>query len=129
MKSQARVWLESAGDDLTVVAEIIHRDELTHMVAFHCQQAIEKSFKAVLEEHEQTPPRTHDLIMLHSHTQDYARLDVELDLLIQLNELYTDSRYPVESGLLPAGKPPIEIAQRMYRLARNIRETVKQHLR
>ena len=41
MKSQAKVWLESAGDELTVVAEIIHRDELTHMVAFHCQQAID----------------------------------------------------------------------------------------
>ena len=40
MKSQAKVWLESASDDLSVVAEIIHRDELTHIVAVHCQQAV-----------------------------------------------------------------------------------------
>ena len=129
MKSQARVWLESASDDLSVVAEIIHRDELTHMVAFHCQQAIEKSFKAVLEQYDQTPPRTHDLIMLHSYTQNHIGLEVESDLLIQLNELYTDSRYPAASGMLPTGKPPIEIAQKMYRLARNIRDTTERYLR
>lgn len=129
MKRQAKVWLESASDDLSVVAEVIHRDDLTHMVAFHCQQAIEKTFKAVLEQYDQTPPRTHDLIMLHSSTQNYIRLEVESDLLIQLNELYTDSRYPEASGLLPAGKPPIEIAQRMYRVARNIRETTERYLR
>lgn len=129
MKSQAKAWLELASDDLSVVAEVIHRDDLTHMVAFHCQQAIEKSFKAVLEQYDQTPPRTHDLIMLHSDIQNHIRLEVEADLLVQLNELYTDSRYPEASGLLPAGKPPIEVAQGMYRLARNILGTIEQRLR
>ncbi len=33
MRRQAK--LESARDDLGVVEELIHRDELTHMVAFH----------------------------------------------------------------------------------------------
>ena len=81
MRRQAKAWLESARDALGVVEEIIHRDELTRMVAFHCQQAIEKSFKAVLEEHEQTAARIHDLIMLHSQTQKYIRLEIESDLL------------------------------------------------
>ena len=45
MKRQAKAWLDSARDDLGVVEEIINRDDLTHMVAFHCQQAVEKSFK------------------------------------------------------------------------------------
>ena len=40
MTSQTKVWLESAGDDLTVVEEIIHRDDLTHIVAVHCQQTV-----------------------------------------------------------------------------------------
>ena len=35
MRRQAEAWLESARDDLGVIEEIIHRDELTHMVAFH----------------------------------------------------------------------------------------------
>ncbi len=46
MRSQAKAWLDSARDDLRVAEEIIDKDELTHMVAFHCQQAMEKSFKA-----------------------------------------------------------------------------------
>ena len=66
MKRQAKAWLDSARDDLGVVEEIINRDDLTHMVAFHCQQAVEKSFKAVLEEHGQTAPRVHDLITLRN---------------------------------------------------------------
>ena len=129
MRNQAKAWLESASDDLAVVKEIIYRDELTHMVAFHCQQSIEKSFKAVLEEYEQTPPRTHDLIMLHSQTRKYIRIDVEIDLMIQLNELYFDSRYPVEPGLLRGARPPIDIAQRMYQLARHVQESIEQSLR
>ena len=36
MKKQAKAWLDSARDDLGVVEEIVNRDDLTHMVAFHC---------------------------------------------------------------------------------------------
>ena len=61
MRRRTKAWLDSARDDLEVAEEIINRDDLTHMVAFHCQQAIEKSFKAVLEEHVQIVPRVHDL--------------------------------------------------------------------
>jgi HEPN domain-containing protein len=36
-------WLKSANDDLMLVSSIIENAELTHMVAFHCQQAVEKA--------------------------------------------------------------------------------------
>ena len=77
MKKQAKAWLASARDDLGVVKEIINRDDLTHMVAFHCQQAVEKSFKAVLEEYEQAVPRVHDLITLRYQIEKYISLEVE----------------------------------------------------
>ena len=126
MKKQAKAWLDSARDDLGVVEEIINRDDLTHMVAFHCQQAVEKSFKAVLEEYEQAVPRVHDLITLRHQIEKYVRLEVESDLLNQLNELYIDARYPSDFGLLPGGKPPKELAQKMHHLARKICETIEQ---
>ena len=88
MRRQAKAWMDSARDDLGVVEEIIDREDLTHMAAFHCQQAIEKSFKAVLEEYEQTVPRIHDLITLLNKVEKYVRLMVKVDLLNQLNELY-----------------------------------------
>ena len=48
MKSTTSAWLVAAKDDLLLVEQICQNEELTHMVAFHAQQAIEKSFKAVL---------------------------------------------------------------------------------
>ena len=128
MKRQAKAWLDSARDDLGVVEEIINRDDLTHMVAFHSQQAIEKSFKAVLEEYEQIVPRIHDLITLRTQTEKYIKLEIESDILNQLNELYTDARYPTDFGLLPGGKPPRELSQKMYHLARKICETIEQSM-
>ena len=42
-------WLKSARDDLSLVEHILLDEHLTHLAAFHAQQAIEKSFKALLE--------------------------------------------------------------------------------
>ena len=128
MRRQAKAWLDSACDDLGVVEEIINRDDLTHMAAFHCQQSIEKSFKAVLEEFEQTVPRVHDLNTLRNQVEKYVRLQVESDLLSQINELYVDARYPSDLGLLPGGKPPQELAREMYHLAGMIYEMIKQSM-
>ena len=128
MRSQAKAWLDSARDDLRVVEQIIGQDELTHMAAFHCQQAIEKSFKAVLEEYEQSVEKIHDLITLHSQTEKYLNLKIESDLLNQLNRHYIDARYPSDLGLLPGGKPPKELSKKMYRLARRICETIEQSM-
>jgi len=43
MRETTREWLSRAKDDLDVIAEIINKQHLTNMVAFHAQQAIEKS--------------------------------------------------------------------------------------
>ncbi|MCY4082167.1 MAG: HEPN domain-containing protein [Caldilineaceae bacterium] len=124
MRRQTEAWLASARDDLRVVEEILDNEDLTHMVAFHCQQAVEKSFKAVLEEYDQIVPRTHDLITLRTLTEKQIRVTVEPDILIQMNDLYLDSRYPSDFGLLPGGKPPQDMAQQMYVSACKIHESI-----
>ena len=126
MRKQVKAWLEMARDDLEVAQEIIDREHLTHMVAFHCQQAIEKSFKAILEEHEQSAPRVHDLITLRNQIKKYIELELDSDLLFQLNELYVDARYPSDMGLLPSGKPPVELSRQMCDFARSIWEQIEQ---
>lgn len=124
MRRQTKAWLDSARDDLRVVEEILDNEDLTHMVAFHCQQSIEKSFKAVLEEYEQIVPRIHDLITLRTQAEKHIRLTAESALLHQLNELYMDARYPSDLGLLPGGKPPQKLAREMYNSAREICESI-----
>jgi HEPN domain-containing protein len=62
MKKQAESWLKAARSDLIVIEEIVDREDVAHMVAFHSQQAIEKSYKAALEEHDQVIPKTHNIM-------------------------------------------------------------------
>jgi len=51
MKAVAKEWLIAAYDDLKVIGHLSGDDGLTHMVAFHAQQAVEKGLKAIMEEH------------------------------------------------------------------------------
>ncbi len=128
MRRPAKIWLESACDDLEVAEEIIDREDLTHMVAFHCQQAIEKSLKAVLEENEQVVPRIHDLITLLSSTEEYIELEIDSKLLTLINESYIDARYPPDIGMVPGNRPTIETSREMYFLARRIWERTKRRI-
>ncbi len=84
MKNVTSEWLRSADDDLQVIREIIDNVALTHMVAFHAQQAIEKSFKAVLEEFGETVPKIHSLETLLPKVRVCLHFPVELDLLEDL---------------------------------------------
>jgi HEPN domain-containing protein len=52
MKPVTESWLRAAEDDLRVIERIVSDPRLTHRVAFHSQQCIEKSLKAVIEEYE-----------------------------------------------------------------------------
>jgi HEPN domain-containing protein len=50
MKPITEEWLDRAREDLDVALEIISREHLTNMVAFHSQQAVEKVLKGIIEE-------------------------------------------------------------------------------
>ena len=128
MKKQTENWLNAAKDDLILIGEIILNEHLTHMVAFHAQQAIEKSIKAILEEKESQVPRIHNIINLKGKIEKYIELDVEQETFDQINELYIDSRYPTDLGLLPEGKPSKEIANKFFNLATEIYEHIKSYL-
>ncbi len=128
MKRQTEYWLESAEDDLLLIEEIIRNEYLTHMVAFHSQQAIEKSMKAVLEEKESHVPRIHNIITLRGKIENYIKIDVDQDIFDQINELYIDARCPTELGLLPGGKPSRKVAEKFFNMATEIYETIKNYL-
>ncbi len=61
MKAITREWLNAANDDLIAMEVMNGREEITNMVAFHAQQAIEKSFKALVEEFNLGNIKTHHL--------------------------------------------------------------------
>jgi HEPN domain-containing protein len=112
MKKITQAWLDAAQDDLRAIERLVEDEALTNIIAFHAQQCVEKSFKALVEEIGVPVRRTHSLVqLLGVVSKAYDRLsDMDTTLLNVLDQLYTDSRYPNEFGLLPNGKPSLEEA-------------------
>ncbi len=128
MKPVTREWLTLARKDVESCKKIIGDDFLTSIVSFHAQQAVEKSFKAIIEEFEMGFIRTHDLINLYETVKHCLEFDVDLEVIRKLNELYISSRYPGELGLLPDGDPTVEDASVFYGFAKDIFEKVSDML-
>jgi len=116
-------WLKSAYSDLLVIDEIINNSYLTHMVAFHSQQAIEKTFKAIMVSQDKIIPKKHDLFALYEIVKNIIN-EIDEEILFKINELYIDSRYPSDLGLLPYGKPTLEDAKEFYEFANSVFEKV-----
>jgi HEPN domain-containing protein len=128
MKKISEEWLKAAKDDLRVADKIIADETLTHMVAFHSQQCIEKSLKAVMEECGIDLVKIHNLERLLAIVKNHVKIDVNIVLIEKMDKLYIDSRYPADFGLLPDGKPTIEDAEEFYDAASRIYEVVKTNL-
>ena len=91
-------------------------------VCFHSQQAVEKLFKAFIATFDQQIPRTHNLIRLHKICEDLLENKLEFDdeKLILLNDVYIDSRYPADFGVLPSGQAGKQEANLAYSHAKDI---------
>ena len=79
------------------------------MVAFHAQQAIEKSFKAIVEEFNLGNIKTHHLESLYAKVLPILS-GFDETILEELDTVYIEARYPGDLGLMPHGKPSIEEA-------------------
>ncbi|HAQ21351.1 MAG TPA: hypothetical protein DCR40_19295 [Prolixibacteraceae bacterium] len=104
MKQTTKDWLTAAEDDLLAAKKLAGEDRLTNVAAFHCQQCLEKCFKAVIEEQGKPSIKSHDLLRLQLNANIQLK-EPETILLGIINEVYIDTRYPGDLGLLPHGKP------------------------
>ena len=121
-RAQAIEWLKAALLDLKSIEKIIDDEFLTPIAAFHAQQAIEKSLKAIIEYEKIEISKTHNLKRLYKKIEHIIELDKNrLDFI---NELYIDSRYPGDMGLLPYGKPTLEDAKEFYEFAQSVFDKV-----
>jgi len=125
MKKITKEWLKAAQDDLSVIDRIIHDEGLTHIVAFHAQQCVEKCFKGIIEEHLLGFQKLHNLLRLYGIISKKVIIEIDEQFLEELDLLYISARYPGELGLLPSGKPTTEDARKFYELATDIFEKTK----
>jgi len=121
MKQLTREWLNAAGDDLITIENLMDNPILTNIVAFHSQQAIEKTLKAIIEEFGIAFIKTHNLQSLLIKTEEVIPFQVNELIISELDRLYIDARYPGDLGLMPYGKPTLEEAKIYYNEALKIK--------
>jgi len=126
MKKQVDAWIKFAEKDILTISEIIDNPNLTNVVAFHCQQAIEKYFKAFILENDKPLLKIHNLLTLYGIIKEIVDFGFDEDLLSILNDIYLESRYPGEMGLLDDGSmPTIEQANQFFTFTKEIESEIK----
>jgi HEPN domain-containing protein len=122
MKQLTREWLNAAGDDLITIENLLDNPILTNIVAFHSQQAIEKSIKAIIEEFGIAFTKTHNLQTLLIRIEQVILMSFNELIISELDRLYIDARYPGDLGLMPHGKPTLEEAKIYFQEALKIKK-------
>jgi HEPN domain-containing protein len=120
MKPTTHEWLARAAEDLAAAQLLLSRPDLTNVVAFHTQQAVEKALKAVIEELDLGFVRTHSLTRLYELVRPHYPIVGDMDMLDRLDAVYTEARYPGDMGLLPTGKPTSDEAVDLFGFANDI---------
>jgi HEPN domain-containing protein len=124
MKNNTKGWVFFAENDMKLADFSLSDARLTGQVVFHSQQAIEKFFKAYLVEYEISFPKIHDLIKLYDFIKSVKDWEIDEDMLLKINKIYSESRYPSNIGILPNGQiPSMEQAKEIFDFAQRI-ETI-----
>lgn len=97
MKETTKKWLPFAQADIetaTILLSSKTKSRWTNMlILWHCQQAIEKMFKAIIIE------KSKELLQIHNlrRLREIAEIELSDDnfkLIIEINQYYSQSRYP-----------------------------------
>lgn len=124
MRASTRQWLEFAQTDLRSCENNLHDEFVTNIVAFHAQQAVEKAFKALIEEAGIRMPRIHSLSRLYALSEAHVISPIDETELEMLDNVYTSSRYPGEIGILSTGKPSMEESKELFYIAQRIFDVI-----
>jgi HEPN domain-containing protein len=118
-------WLEKARHDLYAANKLAEdKDGPGDIIAFHCQQSIEKAIKGLLTAYGITFPRTHELTELLDLSLPYlSALDTYRDDFSRISRYAVEIRYP-DSGweLNP------ENLARAIKISFEVFKTVESHL-
>ena len=121
MKKQVEEWLNFSKIDLLSAKKLLEDEDLTQSAAFHVQQSIEKSLKAIIENLDLRVPRIHDLEkLLGIIIENNINFKSNVEMISLINDIYIETRYPGDQGLMPNGIPSIEFIQKIYCFAEEL---------
>jgi HEPN domain-containing protein len=125
MNTLIKDWVDYAKDDLEIARELLKSEFCpTRDIVSHCQQAIEKYFKAFLIENGWELQRTHNLVFLYKEILKIKDFSLSKDLLIQINDRFETVRYP--DGF---DKPREEEAREYYKFALEVKSKIEYELK
>lgn len=117
-------WLEKAGRDLKSAKVLKQNDCGNDVVAFHCQQAIEKSLKCYLLKQTGHIAEGHSLIYLCKESSNYnIEFKKRLKDCAFVNQYYIETRYPADVSLVVSDDEVnecISIAEEIYKMVTEI---------
>lgn len=125
----ARDWMAKAATDLLVCEQLLGRGAVFHeAVAFHAQQAAEKSLKALLVVRQVEFPKTHDIErLLDLVAVGDEHLAEALADVAELTPFGVEYRYPGEYAPVPedAAITCVSLARKVYdEIARRLPEDI-----
>ncbi len=89
-------WLEKADHDLgTAIIAQKHLPTYKDIIAFHCQQAVEKYLKAFILNLGLPLKKTHDLVFLLEQIDKYDKIEHDwFERVFELQDFAVEIRYP-----------------------------------
>lgn len=116
----AKKWFQKANDDLVAAHELLDSEGPAWIIAFHCQQAVEKYLKGYGVMQGKSPRKIHDLVALARALKVTIPKPLEHQL-IELSQYYITGRYPldIDEGITR------NTAERMYQTTKTIIEILK----
>ncbi len=122
-------WLEKASADLDAAEQLCTQSgRFREIVAFHSQQAAEKSLKALLVRHQIEFPKTHDIAKLLDRLASVdAALAEDLREAEALTPFGVEARYPSDAAeILPGGE--VELVQIAVRARSRVLASLRDYL-
>jgi HEPN domain-containing protein len=91
-------WLEYARADLDAAMRLLNSPQPNNwtflLVSWHCHQGIEKMLKRIIVSQEKELIKAHDVVRLYELSGLELKNNKQIDLLKQLNQYYSQTRYP-----------------------------------
>jgi HEPN domain-containing protein len=114
---EATEWMEFARKDLATAELLLANEGFPEIIAFHCQQAIEKALKAYLVCIDKRFPKTHDIQYLcqlcGQNNLIFAAYNDDCNFV---GTFYIEARYPIG---IPANISQAD-AERAFQIAKTI---------
>ena len=116
-------WINKANKDIKAVEKLEKEEDITEIVCFHCQQAVEKYLKALLLSNNEDIQKTHNIDILLNKCKKYNQ-ERERYIGNPLSDYVVDLRYP-DTAYIPTVEETKEAIELMNKIISVIKETMK----